>query len=958
MDWKNRFWRSADHDRRRYEMNVCFDSTAYPSSSSGHLNDSLPDLPHIVGLDELSRRLLASADDDEEEEEEEDDVDVNNKRGVVFDLSSPAASDKSSLSLSLSGHENESSFGDVLFPTSVLDDDDDVVGSPLTDDGESEPYLSPRFEWGYGCEGKEMRVARAKDRRASEELVDEGMGKFWPPPGVCDEAPVRYSPFVAPPSCAAAGVGSGLCGSAPSRFDGDFFGIGAEARPQQHERLRSSSAESEDSGDDESEERVLGSDEDEQEDPKDYDKGGYHPVKIGDLFHRRYHVVRKLGWGHFSTVWLCWDVETKRFVAMKVVKSAPHYTETALDEIKLLKCVRDSDPEDKFRERTVMLLDDFKINGIHGTHVCMVFEVLGCHLLKLIIRSRYCGIPIQNVKIIIREVLEGLHYLHTKCKIIHTDIKPENVLLAVSENYVRRLAFEATQYRRLGLKLPSSLVSTAPKELTTPRPENMTRKKRRQLRKKAQKDQEILEDRMRHLESQMHLELVEEPDEESSSLNTSHEPPMPSFNGSESRSAVREAMGKKLGVKKPISKDARLADDDFQKRIEQRKSFAEMEHAQVESILSRTDSEWRSAIDSPSGITNGLSLMDLDDANRNCVSLEPEALAKTLANGKEGWNNGCDMITDGTGVRHADFCVGDTEDDIVIYRRRAASYPGSDAMCSNESYPEVPLPPPPPPQASKIPRKVVTHQQSEITRSCTEPHASGAGASTEGIAKHGRGRVRLKPKNEPNPAFDPMTEKDLQVKIADLGNACWTFFQFTEDIQTRQYRCLEVLLGAGYGTPADIWSTACVAFELATGDYLFEPHSGEYYTRDDDHLGHIIELLGNIPMHIAFSGKYSDVFFTRKGTLKRISRLKPWGLVEVLTEKYEWPTKEAQDFADFLLPMLAFDPKERATAEQCLRQPWLRVDGASSGPGGDVSVETSPSSSSGYASVKTQASKG
>lgn len=34
----------------------------------------------------------------------------------------------------------------------------------------------------------------------------------------------------------------------------------------------------------------------------------------------------------------------KRFVAMKVVKSAEHYTETALDEIKLLKSVRRSDP--------------------------------------------------------------------------------------------------------------------------------------------------------------------------------------------------------------------------------------------------------------------------------------------------------------------------------------------------------------------------------------------------------------------------------------------------------------------------------------------------------------------------------------------------------------------------------------------------------------------------------------
>lgn len=29
----------------------------------------------------------------------------------------------------------------------------------------------------------------------------------------------------------------------------------------------------------------------------------------------------------------------KRFVALKVVKSAPHYTETAVDEIKLLRCV-------------------------------------------------------------------------------------------------------------------------------------------------------------------------------------------------------------------------------------------------------------------------------------------------------------------------------------------------------------------------------------------------------------------------------------------------------------------------------------------------------------------------------------------------------------------------------------------------------------------------------------------
>ncbi len=99
-----------------------------------------------------------------------------------------------------------------------------------------------------------------------------------------------------------------------------------------------------------------------------------------------------------------------------------------------------------------------------------------------------------------------------------------------------------------------------------------------------------------------------------------------------------------------------------------------------------------------------------------------------------------------------------------------------------------------------------------------------------------------------------------------LLNFCSQDHHFTEDIQTRQYRSLEVLLGAGYGPEADIWSTACMAFEMATGDYLFEPHSGEDYSRDEDHLAHIIELVGSIPRHIAFSGKYSREFFNRRGT--------------------------------------------------------------------------------------------
>ena len=37
--------------------------------------------------------------------------------------------------------------------------------------------------------------------------------------------------------------------------------------------------------------------------------GGYHPVRLGDLFNNRYSILRKLGWGHFSTVWLAWDLK-------------------------------------------------------------------------------------------------------------------------------------------------------------------------------------------------------------------------------------------------------------------------------------------------------------------------------------------------------------------------------------------------------------------------------------------------------------------------------------------------------------------------------------------------------------------------------------------------------------------------------------------------------------------------
>jgi len=174
--------------------------------------------------------------------------------------------------------------------------------------------------------------------------------------------------------------------------------------------------------------------------------------------------------------------------------------------------------------------------------------------------------------------------------------------------------------------------------------------------------------------------------------------------------------------------------------------------------------------------------------------------------------------------------------------------------------------------------------------------------------------------------LDPENADKFIAKIADLGNACWTNRHFTDDIQTRQYRSLEVLIGAGYDCSADIWSTACMAFELLTGDYLFDPHSGDNWSRDEDHIALITELVGNLPKRIVLGGKYSKEFFKKDGTLRRISRLKPWPLKDVLTEKYEWGEAEAEELASFLLPMLKPDCSRRATAAQCLAHPWLNPD--------------------------------
>lgn len=115
------------------------------------------------------------------------------------------------------------------------------------------------------------------------------------------------------------------------------------------------------------------------------------------------------------------------------------------------------------KDRIIKFLDNFKLRNTNGEqHTCMVFEVLGCTLLKLIIESDYKGLPLNQVRIIIKQVLQGLDYLHKSCSIIHTDLKPENVLVEMMPSEVQSMALETIERVNSGQKLTEDEVCNLP----------------------------------------------------------------------------------------------------------------------------------------------------------------------------------------------------------------------------------------------------------------------------------------------------------------------------------------------------------------------------------------------------------------------------------------------------------------------------------------------------------------
>ncbi|KAF8179616.1 CMGC/SRPK protein kinase [Pholiota molesta] len=562
-----------------------------------------------------------------------------------------------------------------------------------------------------------------------------------------------------------------------------------------------------------------------EEDWEDYVKGGYHPVKIGDAFSDgRYVVVRKLGWGHFSTVWLARDTKMNRHVALKVVKSAPRYTETALDEIKLLqRLITSSTPPSASpnappspahthpgRSHVISFLDHFRHKGPNGIHVCMVFEVLGENLLGLIKRHQNKGVPMHLVRQIAKQILLGLDYMHRCCGVIHTDLKPENVLIAIDD-------VEAI----ISAELASSLA--APYALTNPT---------------------------------------------SATPNAYPAPPT-------TRKIVGVPPSKgRGGNQTPRSESVFITGS--QPLPSPSSSFGSSP------MLDR----W----------AFGMSKIDGEDAGKAGKEKEKGDEGITMRRAKEA-----DLAAE-VGAVSLDTRAG--------YVGRAA--PSTTTAAAAAAGPSLLSQLAPPHPGSKpVPVPSGSRTAADGALEVASSVMSIDRASSSGSSEMDRGQP-------------PDIQEKITVKIADLGNATWIEHHFTDDIQTRQYRCPEVILGAKWGPSSDLWSVACILFELITGgDYLFDPASGSRYSKDDDHIAQIIELLGEIPKSIAFSGKYSHEFFNRKGELRHINKLRYWPLESVLHDKYLFPRAEADALAGFLTPMLRLHPDKRAKASELTHHNWL-----------------------------------
>lgn len=180
------------------------------------------------------------------------------------------------------------------------------------------------------------------------------------------------------------------------------------------------------------------------------------------------------------------------------------------------------------------------------------------------------------------------------------------------------------------------------------------------------------------------------------------------------------------------------------------------------------------------------------------------------------------------------------------------------------------------------------------------------------------------------------------IKVVDFGASCRISESMFTYVQSRFYRAPEVILGLPYGTQVDIWSLGCMLIELHTGYPLFAG-------KDEGHqIAIIVERLGMPPMDMLRNGKKTGLFFDHdpeadRYSLKaslcgdhgtKVAGSKPIdAFVEYHTGGGSGRRKRMSgghselDYEMFLslcYQMLRYEPEERITADNALKESFVR----------------------------------
>ncbi|KAM5443150.1 hypothetical protein MferCBS31731_002026 [Microsporum ferrugineum] len=157
-----------------------------------------------------------------------------------------------------------------------------------------------------------------------------------------------------------------------------------------------------------------------------YQPGGYHPVMIGDILHDRYHIVDKLGFGGYSTIWLARDAHIGRYVAVKVgiADSIPRETKV-LRALSASLSERSHLPGRYGNHSSITIpLDEFVIQGPNGAHPCYTMAPAQCNLKEASFSRLF---PLEVARALSAGLALSVASIHSR-GYVHGDIHLRNVL--------------------------------------------------------------------------------------------------------------------------------------------------------------------------------------------------------------------------------------------------------------------------------------------------------------------------------------------------------------------------------------------------------------------------------------------------------------------------------------------------------------------------------------------------